>query len=279
MKSLRIGLFVLLLSVTASGTAQDYSQMSDDALALELDRLSTHRYSNSQRRGYRDRVTASDYELEFQMQQIDKRAAEDNYAQQRMLRGILQNRQAVRDADKQAQRIADYEASGQEARQHFRGWLETQQQQLALAQERLSQQQRARMLETQARIEQSRAQQTRQTEAFFERSRTRPVQPPRVQPIAPGPTGPSFSIPSGFPEHRPAYVRQRTPLEAFREGQELGEAIGGMIRGFMDRDKKKRKDAIVKRYFSDTITREDYEQLVDDGYADLALELKQAERR
>ena len=184
----------------------------------------------------------------------------------------------AQDRAERAERIAEYKASGDKASRSIDVYLEKMRQ--TAAETRARTQQMRQQSDAQARQIAARSQQgVRQAEAFFERSRTRPVQPPRVQPIASGPRGPSFAIPSGFPEHRPAYVRQRTPLEAFREGQELGEAIGGMIRGFMDRDKRKRRDAIVKRYFSDTITREDYEQLVDDGYADLALELKQAERR
>lgn len=51
-----------------------------------------------------------------------------------------------------------------------------------------------------------------------------------------------------------------------------------MIRGIMDTGKRRRRDAIVARHFAGEITREDYAQLAQDGYTDLALELAAVER-
>ncbi|MDE0243742.1 MAG: hypothetical protein OXM59_00110, partial [Gammaproteobacteria bacterium] len=79
-----------------------------------------------------------------------------------------------------------------------------------------------------------------------------------------------------FPPVQQAPRSNRTPLEAFREGQEAGVAIGNMLVGFRDRHKRKRRDAIVQRHFAGTISREDYVQLAQDGYTDLALQLAQA---
>ena len=257
---------------------------SDDALQAEMDRLMGHQIPQSKFRGYRGRVPASDYQLEFQMQQLDKQQKADDMTRYNQLleeqsRRSGESYKGARQAERDRR-----EASSQESSQRIRGYLETQQQQLAQDQQRVGQRQRARSQATQASTQRSRAQGMQQVEAMFQRTRAETArQAERAQyvaPIARGPVGPSFPIPQvDYNAHRHLPRDTRTPLEAFREGQQLGEAIGGMIRGIMDTGKRRRQDAIVQRFGDGTITGEDYRQLVKDGYTDLAHQLMQIETK
>ena len=92
------GLVAVIAALTITPVfAQDVSSLSDEGLRQKLDRVSSHRYSNSQREGYRNRVTASDYELKFQMQQIDKRMAEDDQAKAALVTQEMGRRNAARE--------------------------------------------------------------------------------------------------------------------------------------------------------------------------------------
>ena len=275
MKSLRIGLFFLLLSVTASGTAQDYSQMSDDALEKEWRRLQSHQYSNSQRRGWRNRVTASDYELEFQMQQLDKLMEQDTRARQQAIEDERVRRMNAADRARREQRVADYKASSEESHQAIMG-------RIASSRERLNQDQ-ARLEQQRQRNEQLAAQNRQrsltgaaQAEAFYQRSRTRPAPQPVVRPVQqPAYTGPSFRIPQpDYDAHRrlPRHERE-TPLQAFERGQRAGDDLVSIFKALRDGGRQKRKERIVQKWTDGTITAADYRQLVKDGYTDKAKEL------
>lgn len=69
---------LLAILCCAPALAQDTSTMSDDGLRQEMDRVGSHAQSNAKLRGYGERVTATDYELEFQMKQIDERMKADD---------------------------------------------------------------------------------------------------------------------------------------------------------------------------------------------------------
>ncbi len=255
---------------------------SDDALQAEMDRLMGHQIPQSKFRGYRDRVTASDYQLEHQMQQLDKQQKADDMTRYNQLLEEQSRRSGERSKVARQAESDRREASSQESSQRIRSHLETQRQQLDRAQAQRTQQARETARQAEARAERSSAQGMQQVEAMYQRTRERSRQQAerarQVQPIQPGPTGLSFPIPQPNYNFQPIGPQQ-TPLEAFREGQQLGEAIGGMIRGIMDTGKRRRQDAIVQRFGDGTITGEDYRQLVKDGYTDLAHQLMQIETK
>ena len=264
----------LFLLSSFSALAQD--AMSAEAIEERINELSSRQYSDIQRRGYRERVTASDYELEFQMQQLDKQRAADDRREQDRLTRELGRRQTARE---QAQRAAErerWEAQGEASHQQIMGWIKSQNQQLEQDWARLEQQ-RQRNDQLGAQNRQRSQEGARQAEAFYERSRTRPPPAPRLQPIQPGPAGPSFPIPQvDYNAHR-NLPRQQTPLEAFREGQELGEALSDWVQSLVKGPERKRtrerKEKILKKFADGTITAADYRQLVKDGYDNEAAEL------
>lgn len=113
---------------------------------------------------------------------------------------------------------------------------------------------------------------------YFQQKRTQPAPAwgSTPQPVVFPDSPVDFSGPQVpyTPSPRPV---QRTPAEAFNEGAAVGRTIGKMLRGIMDGPKRKRKEAILKRYANGTITDDDYRQLVADGHVDLAVDLLTAE--
>ena len=234
-------------------------------------------------RGYRGRVTSPDYYTELQMQQLDKQQRADDQAEAEALLQELNRRESARfdawmQAEQQAARAqrdrenaATFARSQDQMRQNIEA---TRQRTEAMRQsnDALAEQNRrssqAGAAAAEALLARSSAETARQAEEAWRWM--------EQQPAPSGPSGPPLR--PYFPPVQPM-ARQRTPLEAFQEGQQAGDAIGKMLVGFRDRHKRKRKDAIVQRYFEGTITREDYAQLAQDGYTDLALQLARDEQR
>lgn len=261
---------LVALGLAASAFAQDEGR--DEALRQEQDRLAGHQVSgHPKRRGYRGRVTASDYELEFQMQQLDKQRQADDLAR---LDEIRIERDAIRDAQKPHWRglSEEYSRQTQEAKAPAQRMIEEMKARNEQQAQALQRQQEISRAATQARIEAMQQQGAQQAQDFFERSRTPPPPVPQLQPIQPAPAGPS--VPGAYFPDLPNLPRDnRTPLEAYNEGAALGRAIGDLFTAPARKRASERKDAIVKKHINGTATREDYAQLIDDGYSSLALEL------
>lgn len=165
------GLIALIAALAVTpALAQDESSLSDEGLRQELDRVSSHRYSNSQRRGYRDRVTASDYELEFQMRQIDKRMAEDDHARANLITQEMGRRHAAREQAKRAQATAEREAGSRESHETIMGLIEQQRAQMERSRVQMEQQRQQTDAQIRALTEQ-REQGMQEVEDFWQRER------------------------------------------------------------------------------------------------------------
>ena len=165
------GLIALIAALAvAPAFAQDESSLSDEGLRQKLDRVSSHRYSNAQRRGYRNRVTASDYELEFQMQQIDKRMAEDDHARANLITQEMGRRNAAREQAKRAHAAAEREARSRESHETIMGLIEQQRAQMERSRAQMEQQRRQTDAQMQALAEQ-RERDMQQVEDFWQRER------------------------------------------------------------------------------------------------------------
>ena len=76
--------------------AEDTSQFSDEVLHREQARLLSHRWSNDPGKGYDGRITSSDHEVEFQMQQMDKAREREHHARYNMIEDELRLRAQAR---------------------------------------------------------------------------------------------------------------------------------------------------------------------------------------
>ena len=165
------GLIALIAALAITPAfAQDVSSLSDEGLRQELDRVSSHRYSNAQRRGYRNRVTASDYELEFQMQQIDKRMAEDDRATANLISEEIGRRDAAREQARRAQAAAEREARSRQSHETIMGLIE--QQRAHVERSRVQMEQQRQQTDAQMRaLAGQREREMQQVEDYWQRER------------------------------------------------------------------------------------------------------------
>lgn len=271
----RIVAIAVLLPLAAPVHAQ-----SDEAFEAEERRLMGKIGSRvNDTDNYLGRPVAGSLELEIQMDHIDKVMEQEDIARYNAVQEERGRLAAARsDAEWQA-RLDKYYASANASHDATKGYIAEQNQQLAESMARydedMRRQREAYDAENRARYEAGIA----ATDALFERTRTSnqpPVNPGPTIPIEPR-SGPSVPGPY-FPPLQPAPASQQTPAEAYEAGARAGESIGRMIRGFMDRHKRKRRDEILERFAEGEITAEDYRQLVKDGYTDLADQLMRLEQ-
>ena len=192
------GSIALIATLTITPAfAQDASSLSDEGLRQELDRVTSHRHSNAQRRGYRNRVTASDYELEFQMKQIDERMAEDDAARANLIREEMGRRDSARAQARRVQAAAEREARSRESHETIMGLIEQQRAQTERSRVQMEQQRQQTDARMRALTEQRQREMT-QVEDFWQREReevAKQAQHPWAIPIQPAPTEPLFPGP------------------------------------------------------------------------------------
>lgn len=171
------GLIALIAALAITPAfAQNPSTLSDDAIQNELYRLGSYRNPEGRHFGYRGRVRSSDYEVEMQMQQLDKQRMEDDQRQYNLLLDELNRRDGERQKAKWQAQLDAIDARAREADAANQRWYQ-QQQELLQAMERRSEQQRA---ESDAFWQEYKARQEESLRAFGKP--LEPVVPPGPQP-------------------------------------------------------------------------------------------------
>lgn len=166
--------------------AQDTSQFSDEILLREQARLLSHRWSNDPGKGYDGRITSSDYEVEFQMQQMDKAREREHHARYNMIEDELRLRAQARAKAAQEREAEERQANADASHNKIMGYIAEQNRQIA---ESTARHQAWMRQQNDALAEQSRQAAERsasQTEQFYQRSRTPPPSPVLV-PVQPPP--------------------------------------------------------------------------------------------
>ena len=166
--------------------AQDTSQFSDEVLLREQERLLSHRWSNDPGKGYDGRITSSDYEVEFQMQQMDKAREREHHARYNMIEDELGRRGRARAEAAQKREAEERQANADASHNRIMGYIAEQNRQIA---ESTARQQSWMRQQKDALAEQSRQAAERsasQAEQFYQRSRTPPPSPVLV-PVQPPP--------------------------------------------------------------------------------------------
>jgi len=154
---------LLALILCAPALAQD----SDEYLERRLDELGQRTYPNQKLRGYRGRVTSPDYNVEFQMQQLDKqRAADDQREAGAILEELSRRGRARSRAKMQAEQNARDDESRRRAAEQ-RAWIASQYQRLE--QQRVEQQRHYERMDAQRR--ETARQQAQRTQDWLERDR------------------------------------------------------------------------------------------------------------
>ena len=172
------GLMALIAALAITPAfAQNPSTLSDDAIQNELYRLGSYRNPEGRHFGYRGRVRSSDYEVEIQMQQLDKQRMEDDQRQYNLLLDELGRRHTERRKSLDAQRSADIWARAQEAQARSQAYIDQQNQNLA---EQRAQQQQRWQAESDAFAREQKARSEEIRQAF--RKPLQPVVPPGPQP-------------------------------------------------------------------------------------------------
>ena len=189
------GLIALIAALAITPAfAQNASTLSDDAIQNELYRLGSYRNPEGRHFGYRGRVRSSDYEVEMQMQQLDKQRMEDDQRQYNLLLDELNRRDGERQKAKWQAQLDAIDARARETDAANQQWYQ-QQQELMQAMERRSEQQRA---ESDAFWQGYKARQEESLRAF--RKPLEPVVPPGPQPLTwpTQPAKPTTPLPEAY---------------------------------------------------------------------------------
>lgn len=191
----------LMLALPAS--AQDYSQMSDETLLREQERLLSFGYSNDPGKGYDERITSSDYEVEFQMQQMDKAREREHQARYNMIEDELLHRGQMRGLAQQKRELEERQANADANHNAIMAYIAEQNRQVAESKSRhqawMRQQNEARAEQARQAIEQS----ARQAEQFYLRSRTPRATSPWVTPAPPPDNTNRYPLRAQFPPLQP----------------------------------------------------------------------------
>ncbi len=97
--------------------------LSDAALQNELYRLGSYRSPEGKLRGYRGRVRSSDFEIEKQMQQLDKQRMADDQRQYNLILDELARHDTARHVAKQQAERDRYNASADRVSRYVRDYL------------------------------------------------------------------------------------------------------------------------------------------------------------
>lgn len=186
---------IAALMLALPAFAQDYSQMSDETLLREQERLLSFRHSNDPGKGYDERITSSDYEVEFQMQQMDKAREREHQARYNMIEDELGRRGHARFKAAQAREFEEREAESQAHREATEAYFTEQYRQLAEQYARLQQERPASIARMQALSERRQQAADKQVEDFYNRARSNTGKPWYVPAQPPTTSEPLFPVP------------------------------------------------------------------------------------
>lgn len=202
MKPRHVYILALALALGVFATPQAFAQSDESFMREEVDRLWGNLASRSQNWGnnYRGRPVAATYELEVQMDHIDKVMEQDDVGRLNAIRAEQARRgRAQSEARRQAE-AARREAESQAIAAKNKAYIDSQYQWLAEQKAKLDQQRRESDARSRAVAEQRQARMQQQVEDFYNRARSNTGKPWYVPAQLPTTSEPLFPVPQSNPK-------------------------------------------------------------------------------